>query len=131
MIPLLPDNSQFKREGKEIDKIHSFEHCPTSRVIIDVTSLDSQNEYMENITEITLNINYSYNGHEQLDVDFKSKKLVDYQITDNKNTIYNFKGFIIKRPEIKPLVHYKILTKITIRIIGKILIDHENEVGII
>ena len=91
-------NEQFSA----IAEINSITGPNKSRGTIDVTSLDSTGGYREFIGsfrdagQVDLNMNFTMAGYNDMNDDFESSALVNYQIVlpDTNATTFEFAGFV-------------------------------------
>lgn len=110
-----------------IAEVNSINGPSMSREFYDVTSLDSTGGYREFIGgfrdggEITLNMNFTAAGYEDMKDDFESDTAVDYQIVlpDAGNTTLQFSGFVTALPLSIPTSD-KVTCDVTIKISGQV-----------
>lgn len=109
-----------------IAEINSINGPTMSRETIDVTSLDSTGGYREFIAgfrdagTVTLNMNFTRAGYDQMKDDFESDTLQNYEIVlpDAENTSVEFEGLVTELPlTISP--DDKITVDVTIKISGE------------
>lgn len=128
--------TQFKRSNmasspvfSAIAEINSIQGPDKSRETIDVTSLDSTGGYREFIAafrdagQVQLEMNFSRDGYLDMNDDFESETLVDYQIVigDTGNTTMDFSGLVVNIGLAIPLDD-KITAPVTIKISGPVTI---------
>jgi predicted secreted protein len=110
-----------------VAEINSIEGPTRTRGQIDVTSLDSAGGYREFIGgfrdggEITLNMNFTRDGYDDMTDDFESDSTRNYQIVmpDTGNTTYEFAALVTALPlSITP--DDKITAAITLKLSGVI-----------
>ncbi len=85
-----------------IAEINSIQGPDKSRETIDVTSLDSEGGYREFIASfrdggtVQLEMNFTIDGYNDMNDDFETDTLVDYQIVlpDTGNTTLDFSGLV-------------------------------------
>lgn len=110
-----------------IAEINSIGGPNKSRGTIDVTSLDSTGGYREFIAsfrdpgEITLEMNFTRDGYDNLNDDFDSDSSVEYQIilSDTGNTTFDFAGYVTALGMAVPMDD-KVTASITIKITGQV-----------
>lgn len=110
-----------------IAEINSIQGPDKSRETIDVTSLDSTGGYREFIAafrdagQVQLEMNFSRDGYMDMNDDFESETLVDYQIVlgDSGNTTMEFSGLVVNIGLAIPLDD-KITAPVTIKISGPV-----------
>jgi predicted secreted protein len=109
-----------------IAEVNSISGPKMSRETIDVTSLDSTGGYREFIAgfrdagTVTLNMNFTRAGYDQMKDDFESDTLQNYEIVlpDAENTSVEFEGLVTELPlTISP--DDKITVDVTIKISGE------------
>lgn len=110
-----------------IAEVNSINGPTMSREFIDVTSLDSSGGYKEFIGgfrdggQITLNMNFTVNGYEQMRLDFVDSDAKNYQIVlpDTGSTTLSFAAFVTDLPlSITP--DDKITCDVTMKITGEV-----------
>ena len=110
-----------------IAEINSIEGPDKSRETIDVTSLDSTGGYREFIAsfrdagQIQLEMNFTRAGYDDMNDDFETDTLVDYQIVlpDTGNTTLDFSG-LVSALGIGIPMDDKITSSVTIKISGQV-----------
>ncbi len=110
-----------------VAEINSIDGPNKSRDTIDVTSLDSAAGYREFIAsfrdggEVTLEMNFTRDGYEEMNADFETDTLVDYQvlIPDTGETTFDFSGLVTSLGMGIPLDD-KITASITIKVSGQV-----------
>ena len=110
-----------------IAEVNSISGPNKSRATIDVTSLDSVGGYREFIAsfrdagEVTLEMNWTRDGYDQINDDFESSSLWDYQIVfpDTGATTLEFSGLVTALGSAIPLDD-KITMSVTIKISGQV-----------
>jgi predicted secreted protein len=126
--------TSFERESdtssgsfNAIAEINSITGPGMTRAFIDVTSLDSTGGYREFIGgfrdggNVTLNMNFTLDGYEQMRLDFTSADSINYQIVMNDagNTTLSFAGFVTDLPlSITP--DDKVTADVTIKVTGEV-----------
>lgn len=110
-----------------IAEVNSISGPNKSRATIDVTSLDSSGGYREFIAsfrdagEVTLEMNWTRDGYDQINDDFESDTAWEYQIVfpDTGNTTLEFTGLVTALGSAIPLDD-KITMSVTIKISGQV-----------
>jgi predicted secreted protein len=110
-----------------IAEINSISGPNKSRATIDVTSLDSAGGYREFIAsfrdagEITLEMNWTRDGYDQINDDFESDTAWDYQVEfpDTGNTTLDFTALVTALGSAIPLDD-KITMSVTLKISGQV-----------
>jgi len=124
--------TQFKRgdgasneEFTAVAEVNSINGPGMTRDFIDVTSLDSTDGYREYIGgfrdggQITLNMNFTRAGYEQMRVDFEDDDSVNYQIVlpDAGQTTLDMAAFVTDMPlSITP--DDKVTLDVTLKVTG-------------
>lgn len=112
-----------------IAEVNSITGPSMTREFIDVTSLDSTGGYREFIGgfrdggEVTLTMNFTRNGYEEMRLDFVSDDSVNYQIVlpDTGATTLDFAAFVTDLPlTITP--DDKVTAEVTLKITGEVLL---------
>jgi predicted secreted protein len=110
-----------------IAEINSITGPGMTRDFIDVTSLDSTGGYREFIGgfrdggQVTLNMNFTRDGYEQMRLDFTDDDSVNYQIIlpDTSNTTLDFAAFVTDLPlSITP--DDKVTVDVTLKVTGEV-----------
>jgi len=110
-----------------IAEVNSISGPTMSRDFIDVTSLDSTDGYREFIGgfrdggQLTLNMNFTRDGFEQMRLDFEDDDSINYQIVlpDAGNTTLDFAAFVTDLPlTITP--DDKVTVDVTMKITGHV-----------
>jgi len=126
----------FKRGGTEdsssqsfttIAEVNSISWGGMSRAIIDFTNLNSTGGYREfkggfrDAGELTLNMNFTRDGYDQMKDDFESDDLRYYQIVlpDDGQTTFEFLGLVTAIPFDIP-TDDKITVSVTIKVSGQV-----------
>ena len=120
-------NTSGSEDFTTIAEINSISGPNKTRSTIDVTSLDSTGGYREFITsfrdagEVTLEMNFTRDGYEDMNTDFESDTIVEYRITlpDTGNTILDFTGYVTALGSSIPLDD-KVTASVTIKISGQV-----------
>jgi len=110
-----------------IAEINSIAGPDKTRDTIDVTSLDSAGGYREFITtfrnagEITLEMNFTRAGYEDMDDDFESDDSVNYRVVlpDTGATQLDFAAYVVALGMAVPLDD-KVTASVTIKITGQV-----------
>jgi len=110
-----------------IAEVNSITGPNKTRETIDVTSLDSEGGYREFIASfrdagtVELEMNFTRAGYEDLNTDFETETLVDYQIVlpDTGNTTLDFAGLVVDLGMAVPLDN-KVTATVTIKISGQV-----------
>jgi predicted secreted protein len=110
-----------------IAEVNSITGPNKTRETIDVTSLDSEGGYREFIASfrdagtVELEMNFTRAGYEDLNTDFETETLVDYQIVlpDTGNTTLDFSGLVVDLGMAVPLDN-KVTATVTIKISGQV-----------
>lgn len=110
-----------------IAEVNSITGPTMTREFIDVTSLDSTAGYREFITgfrdagQVTLNMNFTRDGFEQMRLDFVDDNSHNYQIVlpDASTTTLDFAGFVTDLPVSVP-TDDKVTVDVTIKITGEV-----------
>lgn len=113
-----------------IAEINSIDGPNKSRDTIDVTSLDSTGGYREFIAsfrdggEVTLEMNFTRDGYVDMNADFETDTLVDYQIVlpDTSNTTLDFSGLVTSLGLGVPLDD-KVTAPVTIKVSGQVILS--------
>jgi len=111
----------------QMAEINSINGPNKSRATIDVTSLDSSGGYREFIAsfrdagEVTLNMNFTLDTFDDMNVDFEAEAANDYQIIlpDTGNTTFDFSGLVTAIGMAVPLDD-KVSSDVTIKITGQV-----------
>lgn len=126
--------ASFKREDDTssgvftaIAEINSITGPGMTRDFIDVTSLDSTGGYREFIAgfrdggTVSLNMNFTVDGFEQMRLDFVSDDSINYQIVlpDTGETTLDFAGFVTDLP-LTVTPDDKVTVDVTIKITGEV-----------
>lgn len=129
--------AQFKRESDEssgvfaaIAEINSIAGPGMTRDTIDVTNLDSTGGYREFITgfrdggEVTLEMNFTLDGYNQMKDDFEDDDTHDYQIVlpDTGETTLEFAALVTSLPLSVP-TDDKITISITLKVTGQVTLS--------
>jgi len=129
--------SQFKRESDEssgvfaaIAEINSITGPGMTRDTIDVTSLDSTGGYREFITgfrdggEVTLEMNFTLDGYNQMKDDFEVDDTHNYQIVlpDTGATTLEFAALVTSLPLSVP-TDDKITISVTLKVTGEVTLS--------
>jgi predicted secreted protein len=110
-----------------IAEINSITGPGMTRDFIDVTSLDSTGGYREFIGgfrdggQVTLNMNFTRDGYEQMRLDFIDDDSVNYQIIlpDTSSTTLDFAAFVTDLPlSITP--DDKVTVDVTLKVTGEV-----------
>ena len=113
-----------------IAEVNSITGPSMTRDFIDVTSLDSTGGYREFIGgfrdggDVSLNMNFTFDGYNQMLTDFESDSAVYYIITlpDTAGTSVTFAAFVTDLPlGITP--DDKVTIDVTLKITGQVLIQ--------
>lgn len=126
--------TSFQRENDSssgvytaVAEVNSISGPGMTRDFIDVTSLDSTGGYREFIGgfrdggQVTLNMNFTRDGYEQMRLDFTSDDSVNYQIVlpDTGATTLGFAAFVTDLPlSISP--DDKITVDVTLKVTGEV-----------
>ena len=110
-----------------IAEVNSITGPNKSRGTIDVTTLDSTNGYREFIAsfrdagEVTLNMNFTRDGYDDMNDDFESDDTVNYQIvfSDTGATTFDFAGLVTAIGVAVPMDD-KVTMDVTIKIDGEV-----------
>jgi predicted secreted protein len=110
-----------------IAEVNSITGPNKTRDTIDVTSLDSTGAYREFIAsfrdsgEVTLNMNFTMAGYSDMNDDFESASLVNYQIIlpDTGATTFDFAGLVTAINNSVP-TDDKVSMDVTIKISGQV-----------
>lgn len=110
-----------------IAEVNSITGPNKSRDTIDVTSLDSTGGYREFIAgfrdsgEVTLSMNFTRDGFTDMNDDFESSALVNYQIElpDTGATTFDFAGLVTAISDSIP-TDDKVTMEVTIKISGQV-----------
>jgi len=110
-----------------IAEINSIGGPNLSRDVIDVTSLDSTGGYREFIAgfrdggEVTLNMNFTLDGYDDLKADFDSDDTVNYQIVlaDTGATTFDFAALVTALGVSVPMDD-KVTCDVTLKISGAV-----------
>jgi predicted secreted protein len=113
-----------------IAEINSISGPNKTRGTIDVTSLDSSGGYREFIAsfrdagEVTLEMNFTRDGFEDLNDDFESESSKEYRIVlpDTGNTTFTFFGYVINLGMAIP-TDDKVTASVTIKVTGQVLME--------
>ena len=113
-----------------VAEVNSIQGPDKSRGTIDVTSLDSTGGYREFIGsfrdggQVVLEMNYTRDGYLDMNDDFESDTLVDYQIVlpDTGNTTLDFSGLVVNLGLGIPMDN-KISAPVTIKVSGQVEIS--------
>ena len=113
----------------DIAEVNSIGGPNKSRGTIDVTSLDSAAGYREFIGsfrdsgEISLNMNWTIAGYEDMNDDFESADLKAYRIVlpDTAETTFDFEGFVTAINQ-SVSADDKVTMDVTIKISGAVLV---------
>lgn len=126
--------ASFKRGDGEsnesftaVAEVNSIAGPTMTRNFIDVTSLDSTGGYREFITgfrdagEVTLNMNFTRDGYDNMKDDFESDSTRNYQIVmpDTGATTFEFAGLVTSIPLDIP-TDDKITATVTIKLSGQV-----------
>jgi predicted secreted protein len=119
----------FNRDSVAIAEINSITGPNMTRDFIDVTSLDSTGGYREFIAgfrdggEITLEMNFTAAGFNDLKDDYESDVIQTYSIvlSDNAATTLTFSGFVTSLGIAVP-IDDKVTCNVTIKISGQVTI---------
>lgn len=129
--------TQFKRSTNgssnpfvAIAEVNSISGPNMSRDTIDVTSLDSTGGYREFIGgfrdagEVSLEMNFTLNGYDQMKDDFESSATMFYQIVlpDTGNTTLQFEGLVTSLGTEVPMDD-KVTCSVTIKVSGAVVLD--------
>lgn len=129
--------SQFKRESDEssgtfhaIAEINSITGPGMTRDTIDVTSLDSTGGYREFITgfrdggEVTLEMNFTLDGYNQMKDDFEVDDTHNYQIVlpDTGATTLEFAALVTSLPLSVP-TDDKITISVILKVTGEVTLS--------
>ena len=110
-----------------IAEVNSITGPGMTRAFIDVTSLDSTGGYREFIGgfrdggQVTLNMNFTRDGYEQMRLDFTDDDSVNYQIVlpDTGATTLDFAAFVTDLPmSVTP--DDKVTIDVTLKITGEV-----------
>ena len=109
-----------------IAEINSIEGPSMSREQIDVTSLDSTGGYREFIGgfrdggTVTLNMNYTLNGYNQMLMDFEDEDSHNYRIVlpDASETTLEFAAFVMDLP-LSIVPDDKVTVAVTLKVSGQ------------
>jgi predicted secreted protein len=127
--------TQFRRwnsalgQWVAIAEINNIGGPSKSRETIDTTALDTVGGYRTVITglrdagTVTLAMNFTRNGYEQMDDDFADDAAKNYEIVlpDADNTTLEFEGFVTELPLTIP--PEKVTVDVTIKISGAVTIN--------
>lgn len=113
-----------------IAEINSIAGPNKSRSTIDVTSIDSTGGYREFITsfrdagEITLEMNFTRDGYDDMNDDFESDSSQNYRIVlpDTGNTRFYFTGYVTALGMSVPYED-KVTASVTIKITGQVTME--------
>lgn len=119
-----------------IAEVNNISGPGMTREMIDVTSLDSTGGYREFIPsfrdggQVTLNMNFTRDGYEDLLADFESSSEVDYEIVlpDSDNTTIEFSGYVQELP-LTIVADDKVANDCTIKITGQVTINSGSGSG--
>jgi len=117
----------FSRNSTPLGEINSIEGPGKSRETIEVTrleDLDGYRQYIGGLREpgtVTLNMNFTRENYDILNLDFESDALQTYSIAlpDADDTIFSFSGLVTELPVSIPIGD-KITCDVTIQISGKV-----------
>ena len=121
------ENDGSSGEFSAIAEVNSIAGPGMTRDFIDVTSLDSTGGYREFIGgfrdggQVTLNMNFTRDGYEQMRLDFVDDDSVNYQIVlpDTANTTLDFAAFVTDLPlSISP--DDKVTVDVTLKVTGEV-----------
>ena len=110
-----------------IAEVNSIDGPGKSRATIDVTSLDSTGGYREFIAsfrdsgQVTLTMNFTRDGYEDMNVDFESSSSVNYQIvlSDTGATTYDFAAYVVDLGMAVPFED-KVTANVTLKVTGQV-----------
>jgi predicted secreted protein len=111
-----------------IAEINSIKGPDKKRNTIDVTSLDSLGGYREFITsfrdagQVVLEMNFTRSGFMDLNDDFESEDIVDYQINLPDGTTIDFSGYVTDLGMAVPLDD-KVTASVTIKVSGVVTVS--------
>lgn len=132
--------SEFRRYSgaswSKIAEVNSISGPGMSREMIDVTSLDSTGGYREFIPsfrdggQVTLNMNFTRDGYEELLSDYESDSEVDYEIvlSDSEKTTIEFTGYVQELP-ITISTDDKVGNDCTIKVTGQVTVNSGSGSG--
>ncbi len=121
--------TKFQRKSggsySSIAEVNDIKGPTKKRDTADVTSLDSTGGYREFIGlfrdsgELTLTMNFTRSGYIDMNADFESSELADYQIVfpDTEETTFQFSGFVSSISMSVPTAD-KVTADVTIKISG-------------